>query len=209
MSAGPAGGRSSAAALVVLTCVAGLATGIVTQVGQSALPSDWSQAANAISPWLLVAFLVGSRMPGARTAVLAGVATLVLALVGYYLMTQVRYGIGGSTSALVFWGLGAVVGGPMFGLAGNAWRRGELRTRSVALGLMAAAFVAEGGYHALALADPPVGAGFAIAGLLVPAVLGRSREERLGAWLAAVPATALGGLGFATFVWLNGAIAGV
>jgi hypothetical protein len=43
-------------------------TGAVTQLGQSALPGGWSQAANAISPWLLAAFLVGAAMPGRRSA---------------------------------------------------------------------------------------------------------------------------------------------
>lgn len=194
---------------MALVIAAGLATGIVTQIGQSVLPAEWSQAANAVSPWLLVAFLVGSRMPGPRSAMAAGVATLALALAGYYLMTQVRYGIGGSSSSLIFWAMGAVAGGPVFGLAGNAWRTGALALRSVALGLIAAAFVAEGGYHAVALAEPSVGAGFAIVGVLVPVVLGRSADERVRAWLAAVPATALGGLGFATFVWLNELIARV
>jgi MFS family permease len=186
--------------LVVL--VAGLGLGVVTQVLQSALPTGWPQAANAISPWLLVAFLVGSVMPDRTSAVVAGTATLSLALVGYYATTQLRYGIGGGTSSLIFWGLGAVVGGPVFGLAGYTWRTGEHRYRAVALVLLAAAFLAEAGYHFIVLQEPPVAAGFAIAGLLVPLVLGRSRQDRVGAYVATVPALALGGLGFAVFIWI-------
>jgi hypothetical protein len=117
-------------------------------------------------------------------------------------MTTIRYGIGGGTSALIFWGLGAVVGGPVFGLAGHTWRSGEHRYRAIALGLLAAAFLAEAGYHLIVLQEPPVAAGFAIAGLLVPLVLGRSRQDRLGAYVAAVPALALGALGFAVFLWI-------
>ncbi len=187
--------------------VAGLVTGIVTQLGQSILPTGWSQVANSISPWLLVTFLVGSTMPSWRTGLVAGIATLVLALVGYYAMTQLRYGIGGGSSSLLFWGLGAVVGGPVFGVAGQVWRRGSLRTRSLALGLLAAAFLADAGFHAVVLSEPPVGVGFAIAGLLVPLVVGRSAQERLGAYAAAVPGTAAGALGFAVFLWLNDVIA--
>jgi len=186
----------------LLVLIAGLGTGIVTQVMQSVLPTGWSQAANAISPWLLVAFLVGSVMPDRTSAVVAGAATLVLALVGYYAMTTVRYGIGGGTSSLVFWGLGAFVGGPAFGLAGHTWRTGEHRFRAIALGLLAAAFLAEAGYHFIVLDEPPVAAGFAIAGLLVPLVLGRSRQDRVGAYVAAVPALALGAVGFAVFIWI-------
>jgi hypothetical protein len=189
---------------VVGVLAAGLATGAVTQLGQSVLPAGWSQAANAISPWLLAAFLVGSAMPGRRSAIVVGVATLVFALVGYYAMTQLRYGIGGGTNSLVFWGIGAFAGGPVFGLAGNVWRAGAHRYRAIALGLLAAAFLADAWYHALILSEhsASVAAGFAVAGLLVPLVLGRSWQDRLGAYVAAVPALALGGAGFAVFLLL-------
>ena len=187
-------------ALIVV--VVGLGLGVVTQILQSVLPTGWSQAANAISPWLLVAFFIGSAMPDRGSAVVAGLATLVLALVGYYATTQLRYGIGGGTSALIFWGLGAAVGGPVFGLAGHTWRTGEHRYRALALGLLAAVFIAEAGYHLLVLSEPGVAVGFAVAGLLVPLVLGRSREDRLGAYVAAVPALALGAAGFVVFIWI-------
>jgi len=200
---------AAATRLVSLVLVAGIATGVLTQLGQSVLPAGWSQAANAISPWLLVGFLVGSAMPDWRTAALAGAATLALALIGYYAMTMLRFGIGGSTASLVFWGLGAVVGGPVFGAAGWWWRRGSHRARASALGLLTAAFMAEAGYHAVVLGEPPVALGFLLAGLLVPLVLGRSRDDRLGAYVAAVPATLLGALGFAGAIWIYRVIASV
>jgi uncharacterized protein DUF6518 len=195
--------------LLAIVLVAGLATGVLTQLGQSVLPTGWSHAANAISPWLLVAFLVGSAMPGWRAAAVAGVATLVLALVGYYAMTTLRFGIGGSTASLVFWGLGAIMGGPVFGSVGWWWRHGAHRARASALGLLAAAFIAEAGYHAIVLSEPPVAIGFLIAGLLVPLVLGRSREDRLGGYAAAVPATLVGAVGFAGAIWVYGVITSV
>jgi hypothetical protein len=194
---------------ILLVVLAGLGTGALTQVGQSVLPTGWSQAANAISPWLLVAFLVGSIMPGRTAAVAAGAATLVLALVGYYAMTQLRYGIGGGTGSLVFWGIGAAVGGPVFGLAGREWADGPHVRRAIALGLLSAAAITEGGYHAAVLDEPPVATGFVVGGLLVPLVLGRSARDRVGAYVAAVPALVLGALGFATFLWLNGVTAGL
>ena len=75
--------RATAIRQVALVVVAGLATGVLTQVGQSVLPDQASQAANAITPWLVVAFLVGSTMPDMPRAAVAGIGTLVLALVGY------------------------------------------------------------------------------------------------------------------------------
>jgi hypothetical protein len=199
----------STARRVAFIVVAGLATGILTQFGQSILPDGWSQAANAISPWLFVAFLVGSRMPDRRWAAAAGIATLVLALVGYYAMTQLRYGIGGSTGTLIFWGIGALVGGPVFGIAGLTWRSGPARQRALAIGLVAAVAIAEGLYHASILERSSEGAGFIIAGLLAPLVLGRSHEDRLWGYVAILPALALGAIGYVVFLGLYSVFTGV
>lgn len=192
-----------------LVVVAGLATGILTQIGQGALGDAWSQAANAISPWLLVAFLVGSVFPDRWGAATAGVATLVLALVGYYAMTTLRFGIGGGTSSLVFWGLGALVGGAVFGFAGHAWRSGDDRWRAAAIGLVAAVFVAEGIYQLRIRPDTPVGPAFIVVGALIPLALGRTARDRIGGYVAAVPALALGALGFVVFLRLYDIITGV
>ena len=132
-----------------------------------------------------------------------------LALVGYYAMTELRYGIGGGTTSLIFWGLGAVVGGPVFGIAGLTWRTGPARQRALAIGLVAAVAIAEGVYHAWILDRPAEGAGFVVAGLLAPLVLGRSREDRLWGYVATLPALALGALGYLVFLALYSVIAGV
>jgi hypothetical protein len=189
--------------------VVGLATGALTQVGQSVLPDGWSQLANAITPWLVIAFLVGARMPDRSWAAGAGAATLILALVGYYAMTELRYGIGGGTSSLIFWGLGAIVGGPVFGLAGRTWLTGSSWPRALAIGLVAAVAIAEGLYHVVVLAEPSVGAGFIAAGLMAPLILGRTREDRLRGYVATLPGLALGAAGFVVFLLLSVRITGV
>jgi hypothetical protein len=194
---------------IALIVIVGLATGLLTQLGQSVLPDGWSQVANAISPWLFVAFLVGSRMPDRAWAAAAGIATLLLAMAGYYAMTELRYGIGGGTSSLIFWGLGAIVGGPVFGIAGHTWRVGPDRPRAIAIGLVAAVAIAEGIYNAVVLSSPAVGAGFIVAGLLAPVVLGHSREARVWGYLATLPALALGAVGYVVFLGVYGVISGV
>jgi uncharacterized protein DUF6518 len=202
-----AGNAERKAINTVLTIVVvGIGLGVVTQLAQGLLPTGWSQAANSIAPWLLVAFLVGAAHSRWRSAAVAGGATLLLALVGYYAMTLLRFAIGAGP-VLVFWIIGAVVGGPVFGTAGWAWRRD--RRPALALGLLTAAFIAEAGFHLVVLAEPPVAAGFALAGLLVPLVLGRSRAERIDAYLWAIPMTVLGGLGFGAFLVLYGIITGI
>jgi hypothetical protein len=95
----------------------------------------------------------------------------------------------------------------VFGVAGRWWRVGSDRRRGAALGLLVAVAVAEGLYHVVVLAEPAVGAGFVIVGGLVPLVLGRSRDDRIAAYLAAVPALVLGGLGYAAATWLYGVTA--
>ncbi|MFL5641521.1 MAG: DUF6518 family protein [Chloroflexota bacterium] len=190
------------AARVGLIAVVGLLVGVVTQIGQGLLPDGIGQVANSISPWLLVAFLLGSRMPDRGWAAGAGFGALAFALIGYYAMTQLRFGYGGSTGSLVLWAVAATVGGPVFGLAGWTWRVEDGWRRAAAIGLLAAVAIAEGCYLILILPEPAVGAGFVIVGLGVPLVLGRSIAERGRAYVTVVPALALGVVGYIAFLWL-------
>jgi hypothetical protein len=209
-AAAPASGGSTVIARRVgLIVVVGLATGALTQVGQSVLPDGWSQAVNAMSPWLLVAFLLGAAMPDRRWAAVAGVAALFLSLVGYYLMIELRYGYGGSRGSLLLWGAGALVGGAVFGIAGQWWRRGRPWQAAAAIGVLAAVFVAEGIYQIRIQPDAAIGAGFVIVGLIVPLAFGRSWDERLRGYVAMLPALALGALGFVALFALSALTAGV
>lgn len=187
---------------VGLIVAVGLLVGVATQIGQNLLPDGVSHAANSISPWLLVAFVLGSRMPDRLWAALAGFGALAVALVGYYAMVQLRFGFGGSTGALVLWGIGAIVGGPVFGVAGWTWRFESGWRRAAAIGLLAAVAIAEGGYLIAILPEASVGAAFILVGLCVPLVLGRTMRERGRAYLAVIPALALGIAGYIVFLWL-------
>jgi hypothetical protein len=193
----------SAGGRLVIVAAVGLLVGVVTQIGQSVLPNGVSQAANAISPWLLAAFLLGSQMPDRRWAAAAGFGVLVFALVGYYGMIQLRYGYGGSTGSLAFWGLGALVGGPLFGVAGWSWRSGAGWRRAAAIGLLAAVPIAEGIYLTRILPDVTVGLGFVVVGLLVPLLFGRTSADRWRAYVAVLPALVLGAVGYVVFLWLD------
>jgi hypothetical protein len=190
---------------VAVIAAVGLGTGVLSQLAQDLLPDGWSQIGNSLSPWLLVAFLLGSTMPDRRWAVAAGVGALVLALVGYYATTTLRFGIGGGTSSLVFWGLGAFIGGAVFGLAGRAWRTAPDRwVRAFAVGLVTAAFIAEGVYLLGILPDPAVGRGFILAGAVVPLVLGRTWPDRARSYVAVAPALVLGAVGYVVFLAIYG-----
>jgi hypothetical protein len=194
---------SGAASRLALIVAAGMATGVISQVLQSILPTGWSQVGNAISPWLAVAFLLASRMPTRAWAVAGAVTALAIATATFYVVTTLRYGMGGGIGATVLYGTGSLAGGVVYGLAGYEWRHGPHVRRAVAIGLLAAVFVAEGLYQAWIQPEPWIGVGFVAAGLLVPLVVGRSRPDRLGGYVAMVPCIALGALGFLVFVWLG------
>jgi hypothetical protein len=128
----------------------GLATGVLTLLGQSVLGEEANRLANSGAVWLAVASGVGALMASDVEAAIAGTVALLLALAGY----QVAAGIastGVSTSSLVIWSGTALVGGPVFGLAGHRWRGGPGRDRQVASALLGAVFVAEGAFTLLAI----------------------------------------------------------
>lgn len=197
-------------ARVGVGAVIGLITGALTQLGQGLLPDELAQTANAISPWLLVAFLVAATLPTPAWAVVAGIVTLATSLIGYYALVQLRFGYGGSTSAYLLWGAAALAGGVVFGLAGWTWRHDPRhRRRALAIGLLAAVFLAEAIYVGAILGRPEAAIAFGVVGLALPAIIGRSREDRLGGYVAIVPALALGALGYVALTWFAGVTAGV
>ncbi len=194
---------------VLAAILVGLATGALTQLGQGLLPEGWSALANALSPWLLVAFLVGSRSPGRGWALAGGAVTLLFALLGYYASVALRLGIVSSIhGALIFWGIGAVVGGPVFALAGHAWRGERPWLRAGAAGLVGAAAVAEGVYLVGILPSPGVGAAGIALGVAAPVVLGRSAADRWRGLGAIIPCTVLGFAGWAAAIALYGLLTG-
>jgi hypothetical protein len=182
-------------ALVVL---AGLALGVLTLLGQGILPGSWNHFANSGAMWLLCAFLVGSLMPNYRWASAAGVVVLVGALIGYSLAAW-AFGFAYPVFYVIFWGVVSVVGGPVFGSAGHAWRSGIFRARVLGLSLLGAVFAAEGWYTIQYNQDLLAGSLFIIIGLLLSFFLAghNNARERLYTILLMLPLT---GLGMGVFV---------
>jgi hypothetical protein len=121
----------------------GLATGALTSVGQAYLNSPWLSLVNSASPWLVPMFALGAlwRRPGA--AALAGAGTGLAELAGYYATAALR-GYPAGHAILLFWAACALLGGPLFGVAGLAWWRGLPRgLRGLGAAALPAAFWAE------------------------------------------------------------------
>ena len=146
---------------------------------------------------MTVAFLVGSTMGTFRWAAMAGMLTLLFAVGGYYAAAAAA-GAGVSTSSLVIWGGTAIVGGPVFGGAGHAWRSATGRVRALAAALLGAVFLAEG-LFTLAVVPEMAPAGWVevVAGLVLVIVLPRSGRERAIGLVAIIPLALVGLAGFA------------
>jgi hypothetical protein len=78
-----------------------------------------------------------------RGAAWAGATTCALQLVGYYANAHL-HGLATGNAILGFWGLCAVIGGPVFGAAGHVWRSAPVRLRGLGAAVLAGAFLAEG-----------------------------------------------------------------
>jgi hypothetical protein len=181
----------------LLVLVAGLTTGVLTLLGQAVLDGDWNRLANSGAIWVTVAFAVGAAMVSDRDAAIAGIATLLLALVGYSVAASLAHSpLGGS--AFVIWAGTALVGGPVFGLAGRRWRVDPGWTRVVSIALLGAVFAAEGLYTLWVIPDlARAGWVEVVLGIGVPIVLGRDLRERATALALLVPLSLLGLLAYA------------
>jgi Family of unknown function (DUF6518) len=180
---------------LTVVLVLGLGVGALTSVLQAHLNTPWLSLVNSASPWLVPAFVVGTmqrRLPGAAAA---GLVTVLLELIGYTITSHAR-GFASSHSLLIFWGVCAVVGGPIFGAAGNSWWRHRRTRAALGAAILAAAFLAEGlvayqwrlGYTSSAVL-------FCVIGALIALVLG-SRRHQLFRTLRWLPATfVIGALG--------------
>jgi hypothetical protein len=170
----------------------GLGTGVLTLLGQAVLDGDGNRLANSGAIWLTVAFGAGAAMASDRQALVAGLATLLMALVGYQAAASVAHAPM-AASALVIWSTTALVGGPVLGLAGRRWRAGRGRERSVAIALLGAVYVAEGTNTLLSIPDlARAGWTEVIIGVGLPVLLGRDRAERTTALVLLAPLAFLG-----------------
>jgi hypothetical protein len=124
-----------AAAIVV----GGLAVGVLTSFGQTVLDGPAHAFVNSASAWLVPAFIAGAFVVTLRGGALAGLAICLLELAGYYVTAHLR-GFAAGRGIVLFWLACAVVGGPLLGVAGAAWRRGWGWGGAV----LAACFIAEG-----------------------------------------------------------------
>ena len=195
---------------VGIALVAGLGAGGVTQLLQGMLPAAIGRIANAATPWLAVAFGVGTTASRWWLAAITGAVTLLAALVGYYGLVQLRFGYGAELrGAVLLWLIAAVVGGPVFGVAGRWWRGDGPWLRATGPALLGASAIAEGVYLAGIPTVASAGPLFVVAGLSIPVLLGRRRDDRIRGLVLLLPCIALGAAGFVATIALYGLLTGI
>src|ERR1700761_9601703 len=136
------GTRTRTVARLALGCGLGAAIGVGTSFAQARLPPPWDALANSASPWLAGGFAAGALQSRRGAAVAAGLSACVLEVLGYYVTSMAR-GFAVSHAYVLFWGVCALVGGPLFGLAGWAWRHETGRLRVIGAAFPPGTFFAE------------------------------------------------------------------
>ncbi|MDA0158952.1 DUF6518 family protein [Solirubrobacter ginsenosidimutans] len=124
---------------------AGLVVGALSSIGRSHLDGTLEALANSTSTWLVAPFLIGTLAATRREAAVAGFATCAAQLAGYYVVDALQ-GIGTSGSLIAFWTLCAILGGPVFGMAGHVWRTAGPPLKGLGIAALAGVFMAEGAY---------------------------------------------------------------
>jgi ElaB/YqjD/DUF883 family membrane-anchored ribosome-binding protein len=188
---------------IALGLLVGLIVGVLSFLAQGRLPGDWSILGNSGAVWLVFAFLTGAMLPGNTWAAVSGVVTLGGALIGYFAagaLMDVAY----APVMVIYWAIIAVIGGPVFGIAGHQWWSGKrLRNRTIAAALLGAVVIAEGQYHIRYNPHLSVGWPMVVVGLIMPLLLGRSAKDRLYTYLALIPTSLLGVAAYEGLTWFD------
>ncbi len=170
----------------------GLAFGALTVLGQATLPGSWNHFANSGAVWLLAPFIIGVLMPSVIWAVVGGFISLVMALIGYTAVITVL-GLSYPLSTIAFWGAIALVGGPIFGLAGQWWRYAASSWhKAISAALLGGVFIAEGWYMLVYIQDTLAGWVSIIIGGILVILLPRTWQARSKALIALIPISLLG-----------------
>lgn len=189
--------------LLLCTVVWSLAAGAATSFGQGWLPPEAGSLANSAGPWCAIAFL-SALVAGRAAAALASASLALAALVAGYYLTSVLSGFPVGMRTVVFWGLAALVAGPVLGLAAYEVRHGRGLPVAAACGVPVGLLVGEGAYGLVVVADttyPPYWWAEVLAGVVLLAVLGAVRLRRPRALASAVAAAA--GVATVVFTLLN------
>jgi hypothetical protein len=109
--------------------------------------------ANAVSPWLLGAFVAGATQRSLVLGAKAGVVALVVGVASYYSALLVALGdrLADVRLLAIVWLLAAVAAGAACGASGAAWRSRQTFHAMLGVAVVCAGFIFEAGYRAATL----------------------------------------------------------
>ena len=190
--------------MLILVTIGGLVVGLLTMLGQSVLPGDLNTLVNSGAIWVLCAFLFSSLMPSDKWAIASGILTLLGTVIGYYAAVQLILDIQDITGAR-FWGIVALVAGPIFGLVGRWWRNKTGFRHVLSIALLGGVFAAEGLQLLRGASNKTLSGWLELAvGIIIVLILGRSLKDKLYG-LAILPLIVA--LGAAAYLFIDWAIA--
>jgi hypothetical protein len=155
---------ASCSAVVVILA---FAIGALTAYAQGWLPEQLGSLANSSGSWALVACALSLMATTSWLAAAYGVASLLALLAGYVLGAEVQ-GFASSTGLVVFWGIAALLAGPLLGVSAHWVRTNRGSKAAVGGGAVSGVLIGEGCYALGAIADttyPPYWWGQVLVGL--------------------------------------------
>ena len=181
---------------LALGLLLGAVVGALTDILQAHVSGSFAGLANAVSPWIVAAFFAGSAARRARIAAFAGILACLAELAAYVITAEMR-GYAQSLDYTVFWAVGGLVGGVVFGFAGFAWSHPTRRCTGLGPALLSTAFLTEAAYFLIALHYVGEAVVFSVAAAITFLGLGANKRQYLASirWMTAtIPCGALGEL---------------
>ena len=111
--------------------------------------------ANAMGPWVVVAFVAGVAAGRPARGIASGVIALAVAVVTYYLGAVVFWGdrVPDLRLTILVWLAAGLAAGSILGGAGGTWAGADRRWRPLAVALLSGGLLAEAAYYANDLAN--------------------------------------------------------
>jgi hypothetical protein len=196
---------AAAGARAALVGLVGLALGAATAYAQAWLPHEVGSLANSVGTWALLAFLLALLGTNPRMAAMLGFVTLIALLGGYVLGAAMR-GDPSSSSLMAFWGLSALVAGPVLGLGAHWLRTDRGVWAAIGSGVMGGVLVGEGVYGLTTIADttyPPYWWGEILVGVVLVGYVAARRLRRPRATVVAIVSALVVAVAFVGVVGLD------
>jgi len=142
-----------------IAALLGIGLGVMSVVGDFTIDDGpailLNALANAMGPWVVVAFIAGVAAGRPVAGVVAGVITLAVAVATYYLGAVIFWGdrVPDLRVTILVWLAAGLAAGSILGVAGGTWAGADRRWRPLAAALLSGGLLAEAAYYANDLAN--------------------------------------------------------